>query len=177
LYMGFAIGPCFIWACCWLRVSELTGLLLGGVTLQPTPTVCVMGKGRKQRFLPLWKQTAADIRAWLAVRDQSCAPELFLNACGKPMTRVGFTYLLRKHARTAARFCPSLLEKQVSPHCFVAPARVSVKVTDAAGFRPGTRRSSKDSIRRPWNGRQRFVSPSRPKAGAQESGYAGLMAR
>jgi integrase/recombinase XerD len=74
LHLGFAAG---------LRVSELTGLLLTGVTLQPTPTVCVMGKGRKQRSLPLWKQTAADIRAWLAVRDQSSAPELFLNACGK----------------------------------------------------------------------------------------------
>ncbi len=107
LHLGFAAG---------LRVSELTGLLLTGVTLQPTPTVCVMGKGRKQRSLPLWKQTAADIRAWLAVRDTSSAPELFLNGCGKPMTRVGFTYLLRKHVRTAARFCPSLLEKQVSPH-------------------------------------------------------------
>jgi integrase/recombinase XerD len=69
LHLGFAAG---------LRVSELSGLLLTGVTLQPTPTVCVMGKGRKQRSLPLWKQTAADIRAWLAVRDQSSAPELFL---------------------------------------------------------------------------------------------------
>jgi integrase/recombinase XerD len=69
LHLGFAAG---------LRVSELTGLLLTGVTLQPIPTVCVMGKGRKQRSLLLWKQTAADIRAWLAVRDQSSAPELFL---------------------------------------------------------------------------------------------------
>ena len=90
--------------------------MLTGVTLQPTPTVSVMGKGRKQRSLPLWKQTAADIRAWLAVRDQTSATELFLNACGKPMTRVGFTYLLRKHVNTAARSCPSLLEKQVTPH-------------------------------------------------------------
>src|SRR5271165_323840 len=107
LHVGFAAG---------LRVSELTGLLLTGVTLQPTPTVSVIGKGRKQRSLPLWKQTAADICAWLAVRDQSSAPELFLNACGKPMTRVGFAYLLRKHVSTAAKCCPSLLEKQVSPH-------------------------------------------------------------
>src|SRR6201993_1744461 len=107
LHLGFAAG---------LRVSELTGLLLTGVTLQPTPTVCVMGKGRKQRSLPLWKQTAADMRAWLAVRDQSPAPEVFFNACGKPMTRVGFTYLLRKHVSSAAKSCPSLLEKKVAPH-------------------------------------------------------------
>jgi integrase/recombinase XerD len=76
----------------------------------------VMGKGRKERSLPLWKQTAADLRAWLAVRGEPSAPELFLNASGRPMTRMGFTYILRKHVSRAARTCPSLREKQVSPH-------------------------------------------------------------
>ena len=54
-----------------LRVSELTGLLLTAVTLQPTPTLRVVGKGRKERSLPLWKQTAGDLRAWLAVRGET----------------------------------------------------------------------------------------------------------
>src|SRR6266446_1211022 len=44
------------------------------------------------------------------------APELFLNASGRPMTRVGFTYILRKHVSSAAKTCPSLREKRVSPH-------------------------------------------------------------
>lgn len=107
LHLGFAAG---------LRVSELTGMLLSDVTLQPIPTIRVMGKGRKERSLPLWKQAAADIRAWLAVRGEALAPELFLNACGRPMTRVGFTYVLHKHVGTAAIACPSLLGKTVSPH-------------------------------------------------------------
>lgn len=107
LHLGFAAG---------LRVSELTGLLRSNVTLQPIPTIRVMGKGRKERSLPLWKQAAADIRAWLAVRGEALAPELFLNACGRPMTRVGFTYVLRKHVGSAALTCPSLLGKQISPH-------------------------------------------------------------
>jgi site-specific recombinase XerD len=107
LHVCFAAG---------LRVSELTGLLLTAVTLQPTPTLRVIGKGRKERSLPLWKQTASDVRAWLAVRGEAPAPELFLNASGKPMTRVGFTYLLRKHVSTAIRTCPSLIGKQVFPH-------------------------------------------------------------
>jgi integrase/recombinase XerD len=107
LHVGFVAG---------LRVSELTGLLLSAVTLQPTPTLRVIGKGRKERALPLWKQTAADLRAWLAVRGDAPAPELFLNASGRPMTRVGFTYLLRKHVSSAASICPSLKEKRVSPH-------------------------------------------------------------
>jgi site-specific recombinase XerC len=99
-----------------LRVSELTGLLLTAVTLQPSPALRVMGKGRKERCLPLWKQTAAALRAWLAVRGEPPAPELFVNASGRPMTRVGFTYILRKHVNIAARSCPSLTGKQVSPH-------------------------------------------------------------
>src|SRR3984893_12893905 len=103
LHVCFAAG---------LRVSELTGLLLTAVTLQPTPTLRVVGKGRKERSLPLWKQTAADLRAWLAVRGDPPAPELFLNASGRPMTRVGFTYILRKHVSSAAKTCPSLREKR-----------------------------------------------------------------
>jgi len=50
------------------------------------------------------------------VRGKVLAPELFLNARGEPMTRSGFEYILRKHAKTAAARCPSLLTKRVYPH-------------------------------------------------------------
>jgi site-specific recombinase XerD len=99
LHVGFVAG---------LRVSELTGLLLTAVTLQPAPTLRVVGKGRKERSLPLWKQTAGDLRAWLAVRGDPLAPELFLNASGRPMTRVGFTYILRKHVEQCGHNLPLL---------------------------------------------------------------------
>ncbi len=99
-----------------LRVSELTGLLQNEVILQPTPAIKITGKGRRERYLPLWKQTAADIRAWLAVRGNVLTPELFVNARGEPMTRVGFTYLLKKHVVAATKNCPSLKGKQMSPH-------------------------------------------------------------
>ena len=57
-----------------LRVSELVGLPLESVRLERTPSIRVLGKGRKERCLPLWKETAADLRAWLAVRGApSCA--------------------------------------------------------------------------------------------------------
>ena len=42
-----------------LRVSELVGVLLENVALGRTPSVIVRGKGRKERCLPLWKETAA----------------------------------------------------------------------------------------------------------------------
>lgn len=99
-----------------LRVSELVGLPLSAVMLQPTPTIRVMGKGRKERCLPLWKQTAADLRSWLAVREEVPTPELFINARGEPMTRKGFTYLLDKYAQLAMENCLSLKGKNISPH-------------------------------------------------------------
>ena len=99
-----------------LRVSELVELPLVNVSLQGTASIRVMGKGRRERCLPLWKETAADLRAWLAVRGTVVVPELFVNAAENAMTRAGFEYILRKHARTAAEKCPSLKGRSVSPH-------------------------------------------------------------
>jgi site-specific recombinase XerD len=107
LHVTFAAG---------LRVSELTGLLLTDVTLQPTPTIRVMGKGRKKRALPLLKQAAADLRAWLSVRGDPPSPEMFVNARGEAMTRAGFAYLLGQHVQAAVENCPSLRSKRISPH-------------------------------------------------------------
>ena len=54
-----------------LRVSELTGLRLEDLSLHPHASILVHGKGRKERCLPLWKQTTAALRAWLAVRNEA----------------------------------------------------------------------------------------------------------
>jgi integrase/recombinase XerD len=99
-----------------LRVSELVGAMLTNLSLQRTPNLLVHGKGRKERSLPLWKETAADLRAWLAVRGNVRVPELFVNADGAAMTRAGFEYILDKHAGKAADACPSLRGRSVSPH-------------------------------------------------------------
>ncbi len=99
-----------------LRVSELVGLQLGDVNLQPHASVLVHGKGRKERCLPLWKETTSALRAWLSVRGEVLVPELFTNVRGESMTRSGFEYILRKHAKTALEHCPSLAAKHVSPH-------------------------------------------------------------
>jgi site-specific recombinase XerD len=62
------------------------------------------------------KETAADMRNWLAVRGNTPACELFVNARGLPMTRSGFEYILQKHVKTAAQAYGSLQKKRVSPH-------------------------------------------------------------
>lgn len=107
LYLCFAGG---------LRVSELIGLRMNDLNLQPHASIVIHGKGRKQRCLPLWKETVSVLRSWLAVRGPTQVPELFFNARGEPMTRSGFEYILRKHTRTAAKYCPSLSTKRISPH-------------------------------------------------------------
>ena len=107
LHLCFAAG---------LRVSELVSLPLKALNFYPAPSVHILGKGRKERTLPLWKETAADLREWLAVRGETSACELFLNARGRPMTRSGFEYILQKHVKTAAQSCESLQNKGVSPH-------------------------------------------------------------
>lgn len=99
-----------------LRASELVGLRLDDLTVHPCASIRTRGKGRRERVLPLWKETASALRAWLAVRGQSPSPELFLNARGEPMSRWGFRYVVRKHRAAAATKCPSLAKKRVSPH-------------------------------------------------------------
>jgi integrase/recombinase XerD len=101
--------------CAGLRVSELTGLRIENVDL-PSMSIRVLGKGRRERTLHLWKTTAAALRAWLAVRGTAATPEVFVNARGEPISRWGFAYLLKQHAAAAARLQPGLQKKRVSPH-------------------------------------------------------------
>jgi integrase/recombinase XerD len=91
-----------------LRVSELVGLQLRDVTLQPHPSIIVHGKGRRERCLPLWKVTTVALRAWLGVRGMMATPEVFVSARGQPLTRAGFEYILAKHVHTAVKACASL---------------------------------------------------------------------
>jgi integrase/recombinase XerD len=109
-----------------LRVSELVGIQTSDVALHPEPRVLVHGKGRRERCLPLWKQTAVALRAWMAVRGTPPVPELFVNARGESLTRSGFEYILDKHVQTATRSCPSLASKRVHPHALRHTAAIFI---------------------------------------------------
>lgn len=100
---------------CGLRVSELTGLRLDDLDLPGLATVHVMGKGRSERVLPLWEETRAVLRNWLAIRPDA-GSHLFLNARGGPMTRHGFAHRLAIHVATATNVVPSIGNKRVTPH-------------------------------------------------------------
>jgi len=99
-----------------LRVAELLSLRLDDFPERSLATVRILGKGRRERVLPLWCETRTMLRAWLAVRPSAQVPELFLNRTGGPMSRDGFAHRLAQHVTVAAQKEPSLAHKRVTPH-------------------------------------------------------------
>ena len=76
-------------------------LSLANLVLHPQATIHVMGKGRRERILPLWKETATVLRDWLKVRGEPKTTALFPNARGDSMTRCG----VRIHYRETRSNC------------------------------------------------------------------------
>jgi site-specific recombinase XerD len=99
-----------------LRVSELTTLTLADVHLGTGAHVSCLGKGRKQRITPLTGDLTAVLRAWLAERAAAPADPLFPTRRGTPLSPDAVQQRLSTHAATAARRCPSLAGKTITPH-------------------------------------------------------------
>lgn len=98
------------------RVAELTGMRVGDVSFEGVPAVRIQGKGRKERQIPLWPSTAAQIRRWLRAYPREVHQPLFPNRSGGKLTRVGLTERLHLAVRGAALCFPELARRQVSPH-------------------------------------------------------------
>jgi site-specific recombinase XerD len=98
------------------RVSELTGLRVRDVLLDRQTAVHLHGKGRKQRVIPLWKSTAAELRTWLDKISPAPEAPVFPNRSGAPLTRSGVRDRLNRAVAVAEQRCPSLHGQHVSPH-------------------------------------------------------------
>jgi integrase/recombinase XerD len=106
-----------------LRVSEAVGVEKGGVDLE-LRVVRVLGKGGKERLVPLGRPAAEAVRRYLALGrphlDRRYRPELFLNARGGPLTRAGAFLILRRLAEKAGlepeRVHPHLLRHSFATH-------------------------------------------------------------
>ncbi len=104
-----------------LRASELCDLKLRDVNLQ-VGCVRVLGKGRKERIVPLGRAASEAIERYIS----QCRPKLarqtserlFISRSGKPMERVGLWMLVEKYGRSSG------ILKSVSPHtlrhCFAS---------------------------------------------------------
>jgi integrase/recombinase XerD len=99
-----------------LRVSELTSLNCADITLSTGPHLRCHGKGRKQRITPLTPQTAQVLRVWQHERAGNPQDPLFPTSRGGHLSRDAIAWLLAKHVATAARACPSLNAKTITPH-------------------------------------------------------------
>lgn len=98
------------------RVSELAGLQIQDVSLETRMSVHIRGKGRKNRSVPLWRQTVKMLRSWLQQLHGLPDSPLLPNARGNPMTRSGIAQRLRLAAKRAGAECPALRSVRVSPH-------------------------------------------------------------
>jgi integrase/recombinase XerD len=98
------------------RVSELTGLQVRDVLLERQSAVHLHGKGRKERAIPLWANTAAELRAWLNKISPAPDAPVFPNRAGAPLTRSGVRDRLNRALAVAERQCPSLHGQHISPH-------------------------------------------------------------
>jgi integrase/recombinase XerD len=98
------------------RVSEVIGLRRADLDGQQGRSVRIHGKGRKERVVPLWKQTAAALARWLTRSDGPQDGPLFPNARGAPLSRSGVEDRLALAVGRASEACPSLRDKAVSPH-------------------------------------------------------------
>ncbi|HEY3961043.1 MAG TPA: tyrosine recombinase XerC [Gaiellaceae bacterium] len=106
-----------------LRVSEAVGLDKNGVDLE-NRTVRVLGKGGKERVVPIGRPAADALRRYIArgrpYLDKRRRPDLFLNARGGALTRAGAFLILRKLAEKAGlepeRVHPHLLRHSFATH-------------------------------------------------------------
>ena len=106
-----------------LRVSEALGLDRRAVDLDER-IVRALGKGRKQRLVPLGRPAVDSLRRYIAMGrphlDRRHRPELFLNARGGPLTRAGTFLILRRLAGKAGlepeRVHPHLLRHSFATH-------------------------------------------------------------
>jgi integrase/recombinase XerD len=97
-----------------LRVSEMVSLRVRDLSLEAGYLRCV-GKGSKERLVPLGRAAADRLRVYLdgarpRLLKGTARPSLFLNNRGGPMSRQGFWKILKKHGRAVG------LKGKLSPH-------------------------------------------------------------
>jgi integrase/recombinase XerD len=98
------------------RVSEVTRLSVGDLLLDRASALHLCGKGRKERIVPLWKSTVAQLHAWLVRIGRSPDAPLFPNQAGQRLSRSGVEQRLRVALQQASQRCPSLAAHRISPH-------------------------------------------------------------
>jgi integrase/recombinase XerD len=101
-----------------VRVQEIVDLRACDLQLTRPFQIRVLGKGRKERFCPLWRQTAQTLLAFCKEQnlDLRSDAKIFLNQRGEGLTRFGVRYILAKYLGRVRSYVPSLAKKRLHPH-------------------------------------------------------------
>lgn len=101
------------------RADEAAQVRIGDLSLpqvldRDLASVLIRGKGNKPRLCPLWPQTVLELTPLVQGREPG--ERVFLNRCGRPITRFGIHTLVERSMARAVKKIPSLAGKRVSPH-------------------------------------------------------------
>lgn len=99
-----------------LRISELLGLNCDDIVLGVGAHVRCVGKGRKERAVPLTGRTQALLREWLRERGGLPDDPLFPVRTGRRLSRDAVEHRMSTYATLASDVCPSLRNKRVTAH-------------------------------------------------------------
>jgi site-specific recombinase XerD len=99
-----------------LRVSEIIGLRRSDVVLGTGAHIRCEGKGRKQRCTPLRQEATQVLTMWLKDRAGLDNDPLFPTMRGTRLSRDAVERMVHKYVLVAAKSCPSLASKRVTPH-------------------------------------------------------------
>ena len=116
------------------RVSEALAVRVSDLILVGSRQVRLHGKGGKDRFCPLWRDTANALQRLPTVRAGQPNDLLFCNRQGQSLSRAAVAYILNKHVTQAARHAPALRRRRITPHvlrhsCAVALLQSGTDVT------------------------------------------------
>ncbi|RDE50225.1 MAG: integrase [Candidatus Accumulibacter meliphilus] len=100
------------------RIQEALDVCPQAIHFDSPAYVRLLGKGRKERFCPLWPETIDLLKALLKRRPRAESEPIFANRYGKPLGASGFRYKLDHYVAAAAKQVPSLIDKKVTPHRF-----------------------------------------------------------
>ena len=100
------------------RISEILALRVRDVLVTDGRYLALQGKGRKQRSVPLWRNTQTRLRRWIKENQGQPESPLLPNRFGQPLTRSGAAWQLRQILQRAAAKMPSLRQRRISPHTF-----------------------------------------------------------
>src|SRR3954449_13208030 len=100
------------------RVQEIADLRFRDLQLDKPFQVRLFGKGRKERYCPIWPQTASVLRTLCQTKRLESQPEahVFVNHRGAPLSRFGIRHILGKCLQHARPDALNLRRKRLHPH-------------------------------------------------------------